>query len=72
MESFEHALTTLINQFSQEKGSDTPDFLLAEYLKKCLDNWNEIVVAREKWYGRKCGNGVAILGESKTLESPSA
>lgn len=42
----------VINSVSAENGSDTPDFILAEYLTDCLDAYNKAVVAREKWYGR--------------------
>lgn len=49
---FEEGLRSLINRTSQENGSDTPDFLLAEFLSQCLDAYNVTVVAREKWYGR--------------------
>ena len=50
--SFEKELAGLINKYSQENGSDTPDFLLAEYLTGTLKVYNTTVKAREKWYGR--------------------
>ena len=46
-------LRKLINRYSMENGSGTPDFILASYLAGCLDNWNETVAFREKWYDRK-------------------
>lgn len=49
---FRKELTKLINRESMENGSDTPDFLLAEYLSDCLDTFDRIVTAREKWFGR--------------------
>jgi hypothetical protein len=49
---FEKELKELINKHSMENGSDTPDFILAMFLKKCLEAWNESVTNREKWYGR--------------------
>jgi hypothetical protein len=51
---FEKELEQLLNKYSQENGSDTPDFILAKYLNECLTNWNHAVSAREKWYGRGC------------------
>ncbi len=51
--TFEKDLSRLINHYSQENGSDTPDFILAEYLKGCLRNFNITLQAREKWYGRE-------------------
>jgi hypothetical protein len=50
---FEEELRSLINKTSQENESNTPDFLLAGYLLRCLNNFNETVKAREIWYGRK-------------------
>ena len=52
MEGFESELESLINRHSMENGSNTPDFILAKFLKACLDAWNEAVDARENWYGR--------------------
>lgn len=45
-------LANVLNRHSAENGSDTPDFLLAQFLLGCLDVWNSTVVAREEWYGR--------------------
>ncbi len=41
-----------INCRSAENGSDTPDWILAEYLIGCLENFDKAVQAREVWYGR--------------------
>lgn len=51
--SLEMRLRELLNTYSQENASDTPDFILAEYLMGCLDSFNQAVRAREKWYGRR-------------------
>ncbi len=53
MDTFERELESLINRYSQENLSDTPDFILAEYLLRCLAAWNHGVTAREQWYGRR-------------------
>ena len=45
--SFVQDLTDLLNRYSQENGSNTPDFLLAEYLLACLATWNTHVVRRD-------------------------
>ena len=39
-----------INKNSCENGSDTPDFILAEYLTDCLKTFDKAVVRREEWY----------------------
>lgn len=49
---FEKELETLINQYSKENESDTPDFILAKYLNEVLKNFNAAVNEREQWYGR--------------------
>lgn len=46
-----------INLTSSENGSDTPDFILAEYLTDCLTAFDKATRTREKWYGRvQCTN----------------
>lgn len=49
-ELFTKDLEGLLNKYSQENDSDTPDFILAKYLRKCLDAYNETVTARDKWF----------------------
>lgn len=49
--NFETELEHLINRYSLENGSNTPDFILAEYLRDCLRVWDKSIAAREKWYG---------------------
>ena len=49
--NFEQELKELLNRYSIENESDTPDFLLAEYLLRCLTTWNFATKARDKWYG---------------------
>lgn len=46
-------LTALINRHSAENGSNTPDFLLAEFLACQLRVWDQFVTRREQWYGRE-------------------
>lgn len=50
---FEKDLEHLINKHSMENGSNTPDFILATYLRDCLLTFNKAVRWREKWYGRE-------------------
>lgn len=40
-----------INRNSAENGSDTPDFILAEYLTDCLAAFDKAVSSRTAWYG---------------------
>jgi len=51
-EHFLKELVTLINKHSRENESNTPDFILAQYLAACLAAYNTAVQQRETWYGR--------------------
>ena len=51
--AFRTELESLINRYNMEAGSDTPDFLLAEFLVCQLRTWDQYVTRREQWYGRK-------------------
>lgn len=46
MEEFRKELETLINRHSLENGSDTPDFILAQYLTDCLEAFDRASRAR--------------------------
>jgi len=48
-DGFEKRLTSLINEFSFENKSNTPDFILSKYLVKCLENFNSAEEARNQW-----------------------
>lgn len=48
---FTRALAALVNCHSRENGSDTPDYLLADYLMGCLRAYEAATAARDKWYG---------------------
>jgi hypothetical protein len=45
--------TKLVNRYSLENGSNTPDFILARYLYDCLLAFNAATTRRERWYGRR-------------------
>jgi len=51
-EDFARELKELINKHSQENDSNTPDFILANFMSNCLEAWNEAVQQRENWYDR--------------------
>lgn len=50
---FHRELTSLLNRYSKENVSDTPDFILASYISGCLINYNSTVTQREKWFERE-------------------
>jgi len=49
----EKNLAYVLNIFSQENESNTPDFILANYLIGCLKIFNETTNSREEWYSRR-------------------
>jgi hypothetical protein len=46
----ENELRTAINRHSAENYSNTPDFILANYLIRCLDAWASATKARDSWF----------------------
>jgi hypothetical protein len=50
---FRRSLEAIINQHSMENGSDTPDFILAEYLEKCMEAFDAMTKKRSEWYNGK-------------------
>lgn len=47
------ALADALNRFCAENGSNSPDFILAEYVASSLIAFDNAVNARERWHGRK-------------------
>ena len=45
-------LTHLLNRVSRENESNTPDFILAEFMMSCLIAGEILIKTREKWYGK--------------------
>jgi hypothetical protein len=56
MNEFERELQELLNRYSKENESDTPDYVLAHYIKYSLKAYNQAVNLREEYYGRKENN----------------
>lgn len=50
-QTFLSGLQTLINKHGKESGSDTPDFILANYLIGCLEVYNQSVKDRDRYFG---------------------
>lgn len=49
--TFYEELASLLNKYSKENESGTPDFILADYLAGCLDTFNKTIRARAQWRG---------------------
>lgn len=54
MDEFEREISNLVNRLSLERDAgDTPDFIIAKYLRECFESFADTVAARERWYGRE-------------------
>ena len=51
-DEFRIELERLLNRWSKENESSTPDFILANYLINSLAAYDSAVREREIWYGR--------------------
>ena len=59
---FESDLCNLLNRHSKESESDTPDYILRDYLCDCLKVFDHVVGARTTWH-RPDGAGAKDLPE---------
>ena len=51
--NFRKEIEEAINRNSMENGSNTPDFILAEYLQHCLAAFDLATKRRDTWYGKE-------------------
>lgn len=49
--TLQQELQTLLNRYNMEGNSHTPDYVLAQYLERCLDAFDEATRARDRFYG---------------------
>lgn len=57
MSELEKKIEKAINSVSAENASNTPDYILAQYLMACLAAFNTATQQRETWYGRDARPG---------------
>lgn len=60
-------LSELLNRYSQENGSNTPDFILTQYLTYCLVAFNQATKQRDAWYNIAPSPGHAHDSADPTL-----
>jgi hypothetical protein len=65
---FERELEVLINKHSMENASNTPDFILADYLMKCLETYNHTIQRRSQWY--KPNTKISVNEIAPTVNPP--
>ena len=62
---FQAELTALINKYSQENESNTPDWILAKYIIGCLEAYEYAILLRDCWYNFHPWETCLKLTESK-------
>lgn len=72
MPNFCDELAAVLNRHSKENGSNTPDFILADYLEMCLAAFDATSRARERWYGKELRIGGGVIGGDVTAAAPPA
>ena len=76
MNEFRSKIEHLVNSCSMENGSDTPDYILAEYLTTCLMAFDRATNRRDVSAGRKTPtsesslNKPAVIGRSEQFICP--
>lgn len=48
-----NAIAEVINRYSRENETNTPDFILSDYMLRCLEAFEAASNMREEWYGKK-------------------
>lgn len=75
VDTFELQLRRLLNTWSRESTSNTPDYVLCQFMALSLDAFDTAVNQRDKWYGFKpfdanaATNGNALQRERDRLRS---
>lgn len=72
MSPFERAIQYAINTHSKESDSNTPDFILAQYLSGCLQAFNQATQQRETWYERDASPSDRWTIDSRTEPASQA
>lgn len=52
-EPFRSDIAAAINRYSMENASNTPDFILADFLDECLSAFSRAAKRRDEWYGER-------------------
>ena len=51
--NLEYQIARTLNAYSKGKESDTPDYILAQYLIRCLEAWRYATIQRDAWFSFK-------------------
>lgn len=47
---FKEELTNLLNRYGYDTTCDTPDYILADYIGKCLENYCAVIQSNIAWH----------------------
>lgn len=50
MSDFKKELTSLLNKYSWDKACETPDYILADYVERCLNNYCSTIGINMAWH----------------------
>lgn len=70
MTKLEQEICVALNRNSAENASNTPDYILSQYLMACLAAWNQATQQRETWYGRDARPSVGMNAELDRRTKP--
>jgi hypothetical protein len=67
--AFRRDLAALLNRYSRESASNTPDFILSRYMFDCLAAFDRALQHRTEWYSPEGVTTPAFLNDSRVLEN---
>lgn len=70
--SFERDLACVINRYSKENDSNTPDFILAKFIEGCMASYAEALKARDKWFDFHPWGRIQTLQKPQSSDSAKA
>lgn len=67
---FAKDLEQLINRHSMENGSNTPDFILAEFMMNALQSYERAIYQRTSWHGNQVCKADPFVSSDPPKEKP--
>lgn len=52
MDDFMKELSVLLNRYGKDSDTNTPDYILAEYLKSCIESFERAIDLRDAWHNK--------------------
>lgn len=67
---FREKLAKLLNKYSREHGSNTPDFILARYILEVVKAFDNAANVRDIWYEHHCSEELKEKIKTHGLSQP--